>query len=45
MLRYRLTPKYSIVGAAYKLAWGQDTGAGGGVYGGLWINFGEWWKR
>ncbi len=45
MLRYRLTPKYSIVGAAYKHAWGQDTGAGGGVYGGLWINFGEWWKR
>lgn len=43
MLRYRLTPKYSIVGGAYKHVWGQDTGAGGGVYGGLWINFGKWW--
>lgn len=45
MLRYRLSPKYSIVGAAYRHVWGEDTGAGGGVYGGIWINFGEWYKK
>jgi hypothetical protein len=38
-LRYKINPQYSIVGAAYKHAWGQDTGAGGGFYGSFWIKF------
>ena len=38
-LRYKINPQYSIVGAAYKHAWGQDTGAGGGFYGRFWCNF------
>ena len=38
-LRYKINPQYSIVGAAYKHAWGQDTGAGGGFYGSFWCSF------
>ena len=38
-LRYKLSPQHSIIGAAYKHVWGQDTGAGGGFYGSFWINF------
>jgi hypothetical protein len=38
-LKYKINPRYSIVASAYKHAWGQDTGAGGGFYASFWFNF------
>ncbi len=38
-LRFRITADYSVVGAAYCHAWGENTGADGGFYGSLWLRF------
>ncbi len=38
-LRFRLSDNYSLVGAAYCHAWGEDTGADGGFYGSVWLRF------
>ncbi len=38
-LRYLVNDRFSLVGAGYLHAWGEDTGKGGGAYVSLWIKF------
>ncbi|MEJ5299541.1 MAG: hypothetical protein WHS38_00960 [Thermodesulforhabdaceae bacterium] len=37
--RFRLSSHLSFVVTAYSHAWGEDTGAGGGLYGSFWVSY------
>ncbi len=37
--RYRITPHLSLVFTGYSHIWGEDTGAGGGFYGSIWLSY------